>query len=70
VTVSAWRVVVWQSNRRGDDASEWHGTEGLYAVDDVRYQNPLSVKFLDACRQLGLPENKDFNDWSHPQVTN
>lgn len=37
-------------------------------MDDVKYQNPLSRRFLDACQQLGMAENADFNDWSRPQV--
>lgn len=55
-----------QDNAAG--ANAYHGTGGNYHVDDVRYQNPLSKRFLDACQQLGMAENADFNDWSRPQV--
>lgn len=46
----------------------WHGGDGPAAVSDVPYQNPLSKAFLDAAKEAGFPENKDFNDWSKPQL--
>jgi len=46
---------------------KWHGKGGMYPVDDVKYQNPLSTRFLAACEQFGWKKNEDFNDWSHPQ---
>nr|WPK42888.1 fatty acid photodecarboxylase [Nannochloropsis gaditana] len=45
----------------------WHGQGGMYPVDDVKYQNPLSKRFLQACEEYGWRANPDFNDWSHPQ---
>lgn len=44
-----------------------HATGGEWAVEHVRYQNPLSKLFLQACQQAGLPLNDDFNDWSKKQ---
>jgi choline dehydrogenase-like flavoprotein len=44
-----------------------HRTGGEWSVDHVRYQNPLSKRFLEACKQLGLPVNQDFNNWSSKQ---
>jgi len=44
-----------------------HGVSGEWAVEHVRYQNPLSKLFLQACKQAGLPLNDDFNDWSKKQ---
>jgi choline dehydrogenase-like flavoprotein len=44
-----------------------HSTGGEYAVEHVRYQNPLSKLFLQACKQAGLPSNDDFNNWSRSQ---
>eukprot|EP00929_Paragymnodinium_shiwhaense_P049575 TRINITY_DN24_c0_g2_i1.p1 TRINITY_DN24_c0_g2~~TRINITY_DN24_c0_g2_i1.p1 ORF type:complete len:625 (+),score=141.31 TRINITY_DN24_c0_g2_i1:58-1932(+) len=44
-----------------------HGKGGEWAVEHVRYQNPLSKMFLAACKQAGLPENNDFNDFSKKQ---
>lgn len=49
-------------------ANAYHSVGGNYPVDEVRYQNPLSKRFLDACAQMGWAENADFNDWSRPQV--
>lgn len=49
--------------------SQFHSTGGEYPVSDVRYQNPLSVNFLEACEEFGIPRNDDFNDWSRAQVS-
>lgn len=51
-----------------DGANAYHGVGGNYPVEEVRYQNPLSQRFLEACGQLGLAPNADFNDWSRPQA--
>ena len=47
----------------------YHSQGGNYPVSDVKYQNPLSAMFLEACQQFGIPKNDDFNDWSHSQVS-
>jgi len=44
-----------------------HATGGEWAVDHVRYQNPLSKLFLEACEQAGIKKNDDFNNWARPQ---
>jgi len=44
-----------------------HGTSGELYCEHVRYQNPLSRCFLEACKQAGFPSNPDFNDWSRKQ---
>ncbi|MEO7022385.1 MAG: choline dehydrogenase [Ktedonobacteraceae bacterium] len=41
--------------------SEYHGTGGPLNVADLRYFNPLSRMFVEACKELGIPENNDFN---------
>lgn len=46
---------------------KYHGRDGNYPVDEVRYQNPLSRMFLEACNAMGMKYNDDFNDWSKPQ---
>jgi choline dehydrogenase-like flavoprotein len=46
---------------------EFHGKEGDWVVDEVRYQNPLSKRFLEIGAAVGLGTNDDFNDWSRPQ---
>eukprot|EP00448_Togula_jolla_P039782 CAMPEP_0170645850 /NCGR_PEP_ID=MMETSP0224-20130122/43317_1 /TAXON_ID=285029 /ORGANISM="Togula jolla, Strain CCCM 725" /LENGTH=650 /DNA_ID=CAMNT_0010977129 /DNA_START=63 /DNA_END=2017 /DNA_ORIENTATION=- len=45
-----------------------HGSGGEMSVDNVRYQNPLSAKFLEACKQAGHKLNPDFNCWDSPQT--
>lgn len=46
---------------------EFHGKDGDWVMDDVRYQNPLSKRFLEVGAAAGLGTNDDFNDWSRPQ---
>ena len=46
---------------------EFHGKNGLWVMDDVRYQNPLSKRFLEVGNAAGLGLNDDFNNWSRPQ---
>ena len=41
--------------------SEYHGVGGPLNVADLRYVNPLSRAFVEACKELGIPENTDFN---------
>jgi len=41
--------------------SEYHGVGGPLNVCDRRYTNPLSYAFVDACKELGIPANPDFN---------
>eukprot|EP00927_Polykrikos_kofoidii_P062533 TRINITY_DN57348_c0_g1_i1.p1 TRINITY_DN57348_c0_g1~~TRINITY_DN57348_c0_g1_i1.p1 ORF type:complete len:611 (+),score=68.89 TRINITY_DN57348_c0_g1_i1:231-2063(+) len=45
----------------------YHSQGGEWAVDHVRYQNPLSKKFLEAGVEAGFPMNSDFNSWGHSQ---
>ncbi len=42
-------------------ASEWHGTGGPLAVQDLRFHNPLTDRFLAACETAGIPRTDDFN---------
>ena len=39
----------------------YHGVGGPLSVCDLRYKNPLSEIFLEASRELQLPQNADFN---------
>jgi choline dehydrogenase-like flavoprotein len=41
--------------------SDLHGRDGPLPVSDLRSDNPFPKFFLDACRQLQLRENDDFN---------
>lgn len=48
-----------ERNERGADAL--HGGDGPLHVSNLRDRNPLSVAFLEAAQELGLPMNADFN---------
>lgn len=48
-------------------SSEFHGTNGEWVMDDVKYQNPLSKRFLEVGAAAGLGTNDDFNNWSKSQ---
>lgn len=50
-----------------DRSPEFHGKDGDWVMDDVRYQNPLSKRFLEVGERAGLGTNDDFNNWSKPQ---
>lgn len=49
-----------ENQERG--ASEFHGTGGPLNVADLHDPNPLSVAFVKASAEAGLPLNDDFND--------
>lgn len=57
---------MWQHNRSKKEG-DYHGKGGLMQVENARYMNPLTKMFFKACEQAGMPENDDFNDWSHAQ---
>ena len=48
-----------ENQQRGP--SEYHGSGGPLTVTDLAAPNPLSQTFLQACAQVGLPANEDFN---------
>jgi choline dehydrogenase len=48
-----------EDNERG--ASPYHGAGGPLHVSDLRSINPLSLAFLAAGNEAGLPANDDFN---------
>ena len=41
-----------------------HGVGGPLRVEDLRSVNPLSHAFVEACAELGIPHNDDFNSGS------
>jgi choline dehydrogenase len=49
-----------ENQERG--ASEYHGVGGPLNVADLTAPHPLSRAYLEACAQVGLPRNDDFND--------
>jgi choline dehydrogenase len=48
-----------EDNSRG--ASDYHGTGGPMPVGELLCPNPLSRRFLDACFEVGITANADFN---------
>lgn len=48
-----------EQQQRGAD--EFHGTDGLQSVADLRSPHVLSKAFVTACVEAGLPRNADFN---------
>jgi len=48
-----------ENQQRG--ASDFHATGGPLPVQNLKYVNPLSHTFLQACTQLGYTLNDDFN---------
>ncbi len=43
-------------------SGEHHGNAGPLSVSDTRYRHPLSLAFVKAAQQQGVPYNDDFND--------
>eukprot|EP00542_Grammatophora_oceanica_P015409 CAMPEP_0194050408 /NCGR_PEP_ID=MMETSP0009_2-20130614/35105_1 /TAXON_ID=210454 /ORGANISM="Grammatophora oceanica, Strain CCMP 410" /LENGTH=585 /DNA_ID=CAMNT_0038697023 /DNA_START=155 /DNA_END=1912 /DNA_ORIENTATION=- len=50
-----------------DRSPDYHGKDGIWVMSDVRYQNPLSKRFIQVGAAAGLGVNDDFNNWSRPQ---
>ncbi len=48
-----------ESNSRG--ASEYHGSNGLLRVEDIRNPNPYTRRFIEAAIETGMTPNPDFN---------
>ena len=42
-------------------ASTYHGVGGPLAVSDLRHCAPFSSAFVEACQEIGIPRNDDFN---------
>ena len=57
-----------QDDRTGrvESNSKYHSTGGEWTMSEVRYQNPLSKKFLEVGEGV-LGKNDDFNDWDRQQ---
>eukprot|EP01023_Acetabularia_acetabulum_P055008 TRINITY_DN6289_c1_g3_i2.p1 TRINITY_DN6289_c1_g3~~TRINITY_DN6289_c1_g3_i2.p1 ORF type:complete len:611 (-),score=97.45 TRINITY_DN6289_c1_g3_i2:461-2293(-) len=47
--------------------STYHSTGGNMHVEFPNYQNDLFNLYWDACKEVGMKSNPDFNDWSHSQ---
>jgi choline dehydrogenase len=48
-----------EDQERGPDAL--HGVGGPLAVSDTKHQHPLCEAYIQACDELGIPRNSDFN---------
>ena len=48
-----------EDQERGADA--WHGTGGELKVSDLRLRRPIAERFIEACNQVGIPNNPDYN---------
>lgn len=42
----------------------YHGNDGPLKVSDTRFRHPLSLAFVKAAQQIGIPYNDDFNSAS------
>ena len=42
-------------------ADQWHGVGGPLGVSDLPDKHPLADAFIDACAEIGVPRNDDFN---------
>ena len=51
-----------KSEHNEDLHSEYHGIGGLLNVSHPKsFQTPFARAFIEACKQSGIPENKDYN---------
>ena len=48
-----------ENQERG--ASEYHGVGGPLNVADLTHRNPITAAFIEACVEMGIPANPDFN---------
>jgi choline dehydrogenase len=48
-----------EDQERGPDAL--HGTGGPLSVSDTKHPHPLCEAYIQACDELGIPRNSDFN---------
>jgi choline dehydrogenase len=49
-------------------SGEMHGTDGPLHVSDTKFRHPLSLAFVKAAQEAGLPYNDDFNSGSQDGV--
>jgi len=50
-----------RSENQQHGASEYHGAGGPVDVSDIRHRAPFSRAFVEACVEIGMPYNADFN---------
>jgi len=67
----AWKDVLPAFKRAESNmrfSGEMHGTDGPLRVSDTKYRHPLSLAFLKAAQEAGLPYNDDFNSGTQEGV--
>lgn len=42
-------------------SNEWHGAEGPLSVSNLPAPQPMTLAFVRACQEFGIPYNPDFN---------
>jgi choline dehydrogenase len=57
-----------RSEDQGRGADELHGAGGPLAVSDLRKKHELIEAYIEACREIGIPHNDDFNGVSQEGV--
>jgi len=50
-----------RSEQQERGASEYHGTDGELSIQNTRTRWPLTEAFIQACTEVGIPRNDDFN---------
>ena len=51
-----------KSENNEDISNEYHGDQGLLNVTFPKYfQTPFANAFIEACKECGIPENRDYN---------
>ncbi|PXY23356.1 hypothetical protein BAY59_27135 [Prauserella coralliicola] len=50
-----------RSERYSGGASQWRGTSGPQPVERLPRDNPLTLAFIEAANDLGIPSTDDFN---------
>ena len=55
-----------ECNRRGGD--DWRGGEGPHSVEDLHVDSPLTLAWLAAAQQAGIPRSRDLNGANHEGV--
>jgi choline dehydrogenase len=57
-----------RSEDQGRGADELHGAGGPLAVSDLKKEHELIEAYIEACREIGIPRNDDFNGASQEGV--
>ena len=55
-----------ECNRRGGD--DWRGGEGPHSVEDLHVDSPLTLAWLMAAKEAGIPRSHDLNGANHEGV--